>query len=111
MAKRGSSSVSLSSGAMDCYVTVKGHTTISYEARQFNGAVDCYVTVKGLSVGQERTSCQNRTHNSQPLQERAIQRGDGPLRNGSIIWEAAHYCCRVATDCAGGDSDCASPCN
>eukprot|EP00966_Prymnesium_polylepis_P171869 3974715-Prymnesium_polylepis.1 len=51
--------------------------------------MDCYVTIKGSTVGQERTPCQNRTHNNQP-RGRAIQRGDGLLRNGSIIWEAAH---------------------
>ena len=41
-----------------------------------SGAMDCYVTVKGSSVGQERTPCQIRTHSSQ-VRERAIQRGDG----------------------------------
>eukprot|EP00966_Prymnesium_polylepis_P140262 3239840-Prymnesium_polylepis.2 len=41
----------------------------------------------------------------------AFQWGDGPLRNGSRIWEAAHIGCRVATDCAGVDSDYASPYN
>jgi hypothetical protein len=38
-----------------------------------------------------------------------IQRGDELLRNGSRIWEASHIGCIVATDCAGGDSDCAAP--
>eukprot|EP00966_Prymnesium_polylepis_P017709 408092-Prymnesium_polylepis.1 len=52
--------------------------------------MDCYVTV-------------------QDYWESGSQRGDGLLRNGSRIWEASHSVCRVATDCAGGDSDCAAP--
>jgi hypothetical protein len=44
--------------------------------RQSSGAVDCYVTVKGSSVRRELTCCQNRTHSSQ-VRERAIQRGNG----------------------------------
>jgi hypothetical protein len=40
--------------------------------------------------------------------ETKLHWADGLLRNGSIILEAAHIACRVATDCAGGDSDCAA---
>ena len=49
---------------------------ISAVSQHSIGAMDCYVTVNGSSVGQERTPCQNRTHNNQ-LGARAIQRGDG----------------------------------
>jgi hypothetical protein len=38
-----------------------------------------------------------------------IHWGNELLRNGSRILEAAHKACIVATDCAGGDSDCAAP--
>jgi hypothetical protein len=45
------------------------------------------------------------------LGSQSLQWGDGLLRNGSSISEAAHPGCSVATDCAGGDNDCAAPCD
>eukprot|EP00966_Prymnesium_polylepis_P252303 5833015-Prymnesium_polylepis.1 len=41
----------------------------------------------------------------------SIQRGDGLLRNSSRFVEAAHKASIVATDPAGGYSDCATPCH
>ena len=38
------------------------HSGYTVVERLSIGVMDCYVTVKGLSVGQERTTCQNRIH-------------------------------------------------
>eukprot|EP00966_Prymnesium_polylepis_P238520 5516091-Prymnesium_polylepis.1 len=69
-----------------------------------------------LIVGWEGGIRLDSAHESPPVnkqhRERSaiIQGGDGPLRNGSRIWEAAHPGCSVAIDCAGDEMDSAAPC-
>eukprot|EP00966_Prymnesium_polylepis_P164797 3810191-Prymnesium_polylepis.1 len=110
-----------SSGAMDCYITVQEY----WKRLTYLAELPLIVLVVTVSVLLPDTyippPCEGKDDFSgfATLQRgdgvwegrvsQSIQRGDGPLRNGSRILDAAHSGCGVVPDCAGDEIGRAAP--